>query len=85
MERRATKTVKSAFPVLHRIRLSSSGDETPLWNFRHKKVNQMPKLVLNESGKRLLRDLKNLKKDPPNGIAAAPIENNIYVSGYHSA
>lgn len=45
----------------------------------------MPKLVLNESGKRLLRDLKNLKKDPPNGIAAAPIENNIYVSGYHSA
>ncbi|OAO17207.1 ubiquitin-conjugating enzyme E2 [Blastocystis sp. ATCC 50177/Nand II] len=38
----------------------------------------MPKLVLNESGKRLLRDLKNLKKDPPNGIAAAPIENNIY-------
>lgn len=45
----------------------------------------MPKLVLNESGKRLLRDLKNLKKDPPNGIAAAPIENNIYVSGYYSA
>ena len=57
----------------------------PYGTFDTKKVNQMPKLVLNESGKRLLRDLKNLKKDPPNGIAAAPIENNIYVSGFHSA
>lgn len=45
------------------------------------KLNRMPKLVLNESGKRLLRDLKNLKKDPPAGIAAAPIDNDIYVVG----
>lgn len=39
----------------------------------------MPKPQLNESGKRLLRDLKTLKYDPPTGIAAAPIDNNIYV------
>ena len=45
------------------------------------KLNRMPKLVLNESGKRLLRDLKNLKKDPPAGIAASPIDNDIYVVG----
>ncbi|KAK8798060.1 hypothetical protein WA171_005587 [Blastocystis sp. BT1] len=38
----------------------------------------MPAPKLNESGKRLLRDLKNLHKDPPAGIAASPIDNNIY-------
>jgi hypothetical protein len=40
---------------------------------------QMSKLQLNESGKRLLRDLKTLKKDPPTGIGAAPIDSNLYV------
>lgn len=39
----------------------------------------MSKIHLNESGKRLLRDLKKLKTDPPSGIAAAPVNNNIYV------
>ncbi|KNB44186.1 ubiquitin-conjugating enzyme E2 [Blastocystis sp. subtype 4] len=39
----------------------------------------MPAPKLNESGKRLLRDLKNLHKDPPAGIAASPIDNNIYL------
>ena len=45
------------------------------------------KIMINQEDKIMLKvnDLKNLKKDPPNGIAAAPIENNIYVSGYHSA
>ena len=45
----------------------------------------MPKISLNESVRRLLRDLKTIKKDPPSGIAAAPIDNDIYVvfvSGY---
>ncbi|CBK23125.2 uncharacterized protein [Blastocystis hominis] len=39
----------------------------------------MSKISLNESGRRLLRDLKNLKRDPPAGVAAAPIDNDIYV------
>lgn len=39
----------------------------------------MSKIALSESGKRLLRDLKKLKTDPPAGIAAAPVDNNIYV------
>ena len=47
-------------------------------NILHHILN-MPAPKLNESGKRLLRDLKNLHKDPPAGIAASPIDNNIYV------
>ena len=39
----------------------------------------MSKIQLSESGRRLLRDLKNLKRDPPAGIGAAPVDNNIYV------
>lgn len=39
----------------------------------------MSKIHLDESGKRLLRDLKKLKTDPPSGIAAAPVNNDIYV------
>ena len=34
---------------------------------------------LSDSGKRLLRDLRNLHKDPPAGIMASPIDNDIYV------
>lgn len=40
---------------------------------------EMSKIHLDESGKRLLRDLKKLKTDPPSGIAAAPVNNDIYV------
>ena len=32
---------------------------------------------LTEAGKRLIRDLKKLKIDPPAGIIAAPAEDNI--------
>lgn len=42
----------------------------------------MPAPKLNESGKRLLRDLRNLHKDPPAGIAASPIDNDIYVGAF---
>lgn len=38
--------------------------------------------TLSESGKRLLRDLKELKIHPPSGIAAAPINKDIYVFLY---
>lgn len=34
---------------------------------------------LTEAGKRLIRDLKKLKIDPPAGIIAAPAEDNIMV------
>ena len=34
---------------------------------------------LSDSGKRLLRDLRNLHKDPPAGIMASPIDSDIYV------
>ena len=37
---------------------------------------------LSDSGKRLLRDLRNLHKDPPAGIMASPIDNDIYVQDW---
>ena len=39
----------------------------------------MSKPTLSASGKRLLKDLKTLRVNPPVGIAAAPVNNDIYV------
>ena len=47
----------------------------PFFIFHH----IMSKIALSESGKRLLRDLRQLKMDSPAGIAAAPVGTDIYV------
>ncbi len=61
------------------IEPSSKDQENPEQRNILYHILSMPAPKLNESGKRLLRDLKNLHKDPPAGIAASPIDNNIYV------
>lgn len=75
---------QNKFPRSHRSNAEvvlETWFQTPATLFQSIQIylQTMPAPKLNESGKRLLRDLRLIHKDPPAGIMASPIDNDIFV------